>query len=149
MREIKFRAFSTAGMNKVLLFDFVENKVMLDDGDFRKLGSIELMQYTGLKDKNGKEIYEGDILQYNKPDGIYCEVKIGFYNNNERGAMNASGVGVYLHNICHRTKQEKKEGFVDIDNISDLRGFNLEAWCNNVDIIGNIYENPELIKNPE
>lgn len=65
-REIKFRAFdnqqhkifpcSSPWMGNIML--------LLEPGVIRGVvdGSVILMQYTGLKDKNGKEIYEGDIL---------------------------------------------------------------------------------------
>ncbi len=66
MREIKFRAWDET--NKVM-----ENDVNVNQGKAVKYGyqwfnagntvyDSELMQYTGLKDKNGKEIYEGDIV---------------------------------------------------------------------------------------
>ena len=69
MREIKFRVYNPKD-NKVHYditgFEF-NNKCEMSgvfiDGDFFLKEEVELMQYTGIKDKNGKEIYEGDILQ--------------------------------------------------------------------------------------
>jgi hypothetical protein len=108
MREIKFRAWDKL------------NKKMLDDADlwewsyetvFRSCDhECILMQFTGLKDKNGKEIYEGDILG----DGIVVEVQF----------HDGKFVGV----------QSNKK-------------YSLGDCCGNYGrILGNIYENPELLK---
>jgi uncharacterized phage protein (TIGR01671 family) len=70
MREIKFRAWDGRKMNY--------NPFISDGSDGGETSSVyinvaiacndeELMQYTGLKDKNGKEIYEGDIIRFRQP----------------------------------------------------------------------------------
>lgn len=76
-----------------------------------------LQQYTGLKDKNGKEIYEGDIIQ-DTTDNNHVVV---WYENRCGWAFDDIG----------RTPAHSINGELD------------QSQC---EIIGNIYENPELIK---
>lgn len=127
MREIKFRAWDYEDKKMwqvisiseehwdeskhVLMCDFGENPLKKET-DIRQSFTYELMQYTGLKDKNGKEIYEGDI------------VKIGDYP-------------VYEITINDFTQMHV------IDNEMGME----ELWKSNkvCKIIGNIYENPELL----
>ena len=84
----------------------------------------KLMQYTGLKDKNGKEIYEGDIVKINYGRWAYEKVGITRY-----------GKVVFEHKTAAFKASIKDSvvlvGFYDI-NMSE--------------VIGNIYENPELLE---
>ena len=83
-----------------------------------------IMQFTGLKDKNGKEICEGDIVEYNGKD---------------------KGWSTILYKGKYKVE-------VDIINGIRLVGFynqeyiKLKGFFNKFEVIGNIYENPELLK---
>jgi len=123
-KEIKFRAWDK-NRKEMLYSDGDDPNKILINWDFRnnhwkavrakdrfvlgKANSI-LMQYTGLKDKNGKEIYEGDIIK-----GEWIDLYTGL------------------------TKEK-------ISVITDIRAIPDYINC---EIIGNIYENPELLKEVE
>lgn len=126
-REIKFRAWdklnkqmghvkniewagtaTSSGFIKHV--DFLSNRYYSSEYQ-NSPADYELMQYTGLKDKNGVEIYELDILEFNK-----WSKKVVIF-----------------------------EIYMDLENCYTGYGLHQEE-CNRCEIIGNIYENPELLK---
>ena len=124
-----------------LYFDDKEAECVDDDNVLRFVSfkNVELMQSTGLKDKNGKEIFEGDILEI---QGIKMIVKFGSYKYLETSKNNGhilgilhDGLGFYVECI----------NAADPDNISPFEPETLK----NSQIIGNTYENRELLEDKE
>lgn len=93
-------------------------------GDWIVNNDIELMQSTGLKDKNGKEIFEGDIVQY---------------QNTKVSSADSKGVIRYFDNWAMFG--------IDIEhNEPRALFFNGLADHISLEVVGNTYENPELIE---
>lgn len=121
MREIKFRAWDKN--KKIMIDDYYQDickhypAVKLGEYISKTVRAVgeyyeTYMQYTGLKDKNGKEIYEDDVIE--EDSGLYYQIIFengcfGYFNNPTR--------------LCENSIEEY-----------------------DIKIIGNIYENPELLK---
>lgn len=127
-REVKFKAYVKEIGSIYDVYElYSDGGVMVVGYDF-PLGAddINLMQYTGLKDKNGKEIYEGDICKCNY--------------------FNSSKVKQHIEVV------EFKAGQFDLTwTINKLfKSFRSRSHFNGhpdaFEVIGNIYENPELLK---
>ena len=141
MRDIKFRAYinygytekelndpdmfeelQTTGLGFMDIPDLIdfENERIKYDSDWYDKDRFKLMQYTGLKDKNGKEIYEGDI----------------FATDNN-------------HNF---TVIYEDTRFIGVDGDRDGKGYVCcvdscyKDGSSSIEVIGNIYENPELLE---
>lgn len=141
MREIKFRAWHKGKkiIVNVLGIDILHKKIFFSNEnvdcyehvDFK---NIELMQYTGLKDKNGKEIYEGYIIKF---EDCSIDGTKEFYN-----------IGVI--------EREGKKDELVISQLLFEKTYFTENYMDFIDqtfevseIIGNIYENPELLGEKE
>ena len=134
MREVKFRVFSGGKMHydpivyrgKPMCWNNEETDIVdwFTSDQIAYCGEPALMQYTGLKDKNGKEIYEGDIVQVCGIANSF-NYKIIF----EHGAF-----------YCYHTQLKDFDG-------SRLKWggiWRFDELGMSVEVIGNIYENPEL-----
>jgi len=136
MREIKFRVWDKTNktMKIPVLIDFEMSLVrcLCNSGlSVRSFDEVILLQYTGLKDKNNKEIYEGDIVKVKekllKEEPVY---------DSETGEFMGMD---YFEKERERTAivKWKVDGFHLISS---------QAYEYEIEVIGNIYENPELLQ---
>jgi uncharacterized phage protein (TIGR01671 family) len=114
-REIKFRAWRENKMHYNITTAHYEHNAMSGSGgdlwDFAEwMKWSKVMQYTGLKDKNGVEIYEGDILKHN-----------------------------------HKVQQVESKLDWNCGCCGFVYGYYIED-PNDIEVIGNIFENSELLK---
>lgn len=134
MREIKFRFYSNIFRQicEVFRIDF-ESKVICHSNPLNDEGELSskedegiLLEFINCFDKVGRPIFEGDILKFWNIIGFV------YWNQGECGPCQGESVGCYI--LC-------------VDLIKPLRGAIHNSWNGNeVEVIGNIHENPELIR---
>ena len=132
MREIKFRAWHEWGdttgrfLKPGMIYDEKSGDCLKWLNDGQKITNI--MQYTGLKDRNGKEIYEGDVFKTELTDSI--------------------GVVKFSHGVFGLRWQppEQNRMLGSWGQKHDLRRFDDGQILEIGAVVGNIHENPELIK---
>lgn len=123
MREIKFRIWSKYSEKMVDEGFYISQNSDLfqnDSLDYKNKDSFEIMQYTGLKDKNGngKEIYEDDV----------CKRKIFAFGE--------------IRTFIGKVKMFEGRWWLD----SGTAAVPLWNEMHELEVIGNIYENPELLE---
>lgn len=147
MREIKFRAWDKSRYRMVydvqdIYEDDISGHFYGCFGCMLQSNYLEIMQYTGLKDKNGKEIYEGDILSLDD---------VGEEGYEYMEAFDFTNIAVVVWN----------EGRFELDKFAESdNSMVYDQMCSvcheefivnflNSKVIGNIYENKELLKEKE
>ena len=137
-REIKFRVWDGDGFlnsDTYCLFpmdgygNLLEVRKLMEYGRMETLADAVMVRYTGLKDKNGVEIYEGDILEW------------GMSHDQTNPLPRMKFVEFYEPQLIYKA--------VDVGDLPASVDYLYEArpdstrWCK---VVGNIYENPELLE---
>lgn len=142
-REIKFRVWDRKcmSMHRVKELSLLGSSVLafglkFNDVDFRLgFNEFDLMQFTGLKDANDKEIYEGDILREpaknDWEETNYSCFEVFFHDGDANSDYNIGFTMNRMHN----------HGSVCGGYIPAFKPKSVKKMC----VVGNVFENPELL----
>ena len=137
MRELKFRAWDIknnhyVNVHRLILDQFgaIDYADVVYNGKLYKLYPSEVIieQYTGLEDKNDKEIYEGDIVKTKSPD---------MPNFNAGAIVMQQQMYLIINTPTYNDPRHSH---------SETLGYYCDTEC---EVIGNIHENPELLEAKE
>lgn len=138
-RTLKFRAWDTVEKKWLFGYEYpnlggfnLTGEVVLcgeiSSVPLLKWNDIAIMQYANIQDKNGKDIYDGDILKY----------------ENEYGRIHYHRVFAVKGGLAINTHSDDfaKEKIVFYEAVADMQ---TAGWIEQCEVIGNIHENPELL----
>jgi uncharacterized phage protein (TIGR01671 family) len=140
MRELKFRCWDKQTRQMSPAFTLFGEFLLIgavhawqyESGNKSKssleaLNDLEVMQWTGLKDKNGKEIYEGDVVTAHNAE------QVGYDNEGTEIMQDVIGKVFF------------EDGYFQYDGHS-MGPIPLSYDLEQIEVIGNLYQNPDLLK---
>jgi len=140
MKDIKFRAWDNTQNKMLVVLNGVNDEDCIPDGtlpyaDVSEWPEVyELMQFTGLTDKKGKEIFEGDVVKYE------CEDDLKVENGKVITAMQTFLVPIAFKDGMFQGEWKNGRGRVSWELARNLK---------QGEVIGNIYQSPELLQGEE
>ena len=153
-REVLFRGKGNPEYNDgdwyygYLIFDGEDYQIVEPKyGSFRRTVLKETVgEFTGMTDKNGTKIFEGDIVRtqpfYDRP-----------YSEKRKGKQFLGVVNLHIHTFKGNKifPEQKYDSFWQVDIIEDTEKYNHYNWSRfwNCEVVGNKFDNPELIKEEE
>ena len=153
-REVLFRGKGNPEYNDgdwyygYLIFDGEDYQIVEPKyGSFRRTVLKETVgEFTGMTDKNGTKIFEGDIVKtqpfYDRP-----------YSEKRKGKQFLGVVNFHIHTFKGNKifPEQKYDSFWQVDIIEDTEKYNHYNWSRfwNCEVVGNKFDNPELIKEEE
>ena len=125
MRDIKFRSWNK--VSKTMYGNSIYNCKDSFDMQLKHPQIYEVMQYIGLEDKNGRKIYEGDIIRYSDIEISNTDCGIEYNDIINIGEVLYDNESAYYY-------------------VTNTYSVEMDEVWEDAEVIGNIYENPELLE---